>query len=425
MLRSGSSSQVSPETLRPPGPRGQALIFIVFTILALVGITALAVDGGNAYADRRHAQNAADTAALQAALGRINGGAWLPRAYQVAASNGYTNDGVRNTVTISSPPTSGTYQGNLEYIQVRITSRVRTYFGSVVGMEAITNAVEAVSRSKPSLLGPLFEGAAAVSLASTSDCAANKAFYVHGEATLDVSGSGILVNSTNPTCALITQGEGSIRLEDGGPIRIVGGAQVQKPKLVTPYSPLTGWQAMSYPPPVFMPKIGCSIEARVSKTDPHTMSPGNWGGDFPPKDVDHLNSGVYCLDGDFVMMGNRTLTGNGVVIYMKKGQLRWTGASVLDLSAPHSGDFAGLLVYQPLGNKNPMILNAAEESKVQGTILAPGAPVRIKGNDSDYGFHGQIIGYTIEADGNSNVVIHYSAEQNYKALTIPEVQLVK
>ena len=43
--------------------------------------------------------------------------------------------------------------------------------------------------------------------------------------------------------------------------------------------------------------------------------------------------------------------------------------------------------------------------------------------ESQIGFHSQIIGYTVEADGNSNVVIVYNDEQNYDAMTMPELQL--
>src|SRR5512141_2701217 len=52
--------------------RGQALVLIVFAIVGLIGLTGLAIDGGNAYSDRRHAQNAADTAALAAALSKTH-----------------------------------------------------------------------------------------------------------------------------------------------------------------------------------------------------------------------------------------------------------------------------------------------------------------------------------------------------------------
>ena len=54
------------------GQRGQALIIIAFAIIGLIGMTGLAVDGGMAFSDRRHAQNAADTAAVAGALAKID-----------------------------------------------------------------------------------------------------------------------------------------------------------------------------------------------------------------------------------------------------------------------------------------------------------------------------------------------------------------
>src|SRR5512140_1204805 len=92
-------------------PRGQALILIVFAIVALVAITGLAVDGGNSYADRRRAQNAADSAALAGALGRLNNEAWLDTIHKIATTNGYNNDGKNNSVEVYSPPISGAYEG--------------------------------------------------------------------------------------------------------------------------------------------------------------------------------------------------------------------------------------------------------------------------------------------------------------------------
>ena len=48
-----------------PSERGQAIVLIAAAIVALIAITGLAVDGGLAFADRRQAQNAADSAAGQ------------------------------------------------------------------------------------------------------------------------------------------------------------------------------------------------------------------------------------------------------------------------------------------------------------------------------------------------------------------------
>jgi hypothetical protein len=79
----------------------------------------------------------------------------------------------------------------------------------------------------------------------------------------------------------------------------------------------------------------------------------------------------------------------------------------------------------PPENRHRLVLNAAADSSIIGTILAPGAEIRIKGSDTDFGFHSQIVGYTIDADGNSNVYIRYLEDQNYLALYKPEVQFAQ
>ena len=48
--------------------KGQALILIALAAIGLFAFGALAIDGSRAYSDKRHAQNAADTAALAGAL---------------------------------------------------------------------------------------------------------------------------------------------------------------------------------------------------------------------------------------------------------------------------------------------------------------------------------------------------------------------
>ncbi|GAB4429793.1 MAG: pilus assembly protein TadG-related protein [Anaerolineales bacterium] len=400
--------------------RGQALIIIVFSIVGLIGITALAVDGGNAYLDRRQAQNAADTAALASAFTRIRGGQnWVTKALEMAETNGYPNDGVRSTVEVFSPPISGPYAGNIEYIQVVITSHVPTYFGGVIGQNTLTNRVEAVSRTKSSEFTEILKGHALISLAPTSDCQNNKAFWVHGEATLNLIGGGVFVNSNNPDCALLEQGSGSLIVNGNHPINVVGGASIQKPHLVVPYPPNTGAPAVSYPPPFLPPKVSCGKAAEIS-ADGTTLSPGYWGDDFPPKDVTHLESGNYCVD-DFIMNGG-SLSGSRVTIKVD-GEIRWNGNASIDLTAPTQGDLAGLLIYMPIENKNKVALNGASDSKIRGTILAPGAHVIINGNASSYGFHSQIIAYTIDATGNDLVNIIYKDEDNYDALAYPEVQL--
>jgi len=111
--------------------KAQSLLLIAVGMLALLGLTAIAIDGGNVYRDRRQAQNAADNAALAAALAITQNQDWQQAASTRASQNGYLNDGVRSVVEVYYPPVEGPYAGNTEYVQVIITSHVSTYFASM------------------------------------------------------------------------------------------------------------------------------------------------------------------------------------------------------------------------------------------------------------------------------------------------------
>ena len=401
--------------------RGQALIVIALVAVALVGMVGLVIDGGRAFLDRRNAQNAADSAALASAYARIKGDQdMVGAALAAAAENGYNNDGTRNVVVLYSPPKDGPHSGDVEYIQIIITSNLQTYFARVIGRNKITNTVEATARTKQAEIKELLNGRAVVSLAPASNCFNNLSFWVHGEATLDVTGGGIFVNSNNKTCALIQQGSGSIRLEDGYSIDVVGNASIQKTRLLTPDVTVDA-ASVSYPPPFFMPKVGCSKEAEVSLVDPTSMSSGSWGDDFPPPGVTHLDGGVYCLDNGMHVTGN--LEGHNVIFKVTDGEVRFSSSADIILDAPNAGVNAGLLIYLPMENHSKVVLNGGAGSIIKGTILAPASPILIKGMDSPRGFHSQIIGYTVEADGTSNVVIVYNKDQNYQSLSMPEIQL--
>ena len=175
--------------------RGQTLLMMVFALIGLVGLTGLAIDGGNAFSDRRQAQNAADAAALAAAMAKANNNAdYINVGYARSASNDYQDDALHD-VTIVSPPTSGFYAGNSEYVQVTIRSTVETYFASIVGMDTVTNLVEAVSRGRPAFTAPAFAGNAVVAT-NPYGC---DAMFINGNPIVTVTGGGMFINSNNPT----------------------------------------------------------------------------------------------------------------------------------------------------------------------------------------------------------------------------------
>jgi Flp pilus assembly protein TadG len=404
-----------------PSERGQAIILIMLSIVGLLALTALAVDGGNAYSERRRAQNAADATVLDAALAKVRGQDLYTEGLARAASNKYLDSDPTAAssipdvnVEIYNPPISGPYSGKSEYIQAIITEKVKTYFGRVIGIDTVTNKVEAVARAKPPIPNPMFNGNAIVAL-SPDEC---KAIMYQGNANTTVNGGGIFVNSN---CADSAFFNNSASAHLTAPcLQSVGGIQYKPGSIEIPSDCLTSGVA-PLPKPVY-PNPTCSGPATQSG---NVLSPGTVAGDFPPSGVTVLNSGIYCVGGNFRLNGGDTLSGDGVVIRVNNGDVRWNGGAEIHLSAPTSGPFAGLLLFLPEGNTNVVVINGNSSSSFTGTILAPSADISIEGTGGVTGLNCQVIGYTVDLTGTSATTINYNAGQNYWPPEPPAVQLVQ
>lgn len=106
--------------------RGQAIVLLAVTIVVLLGFTALAIDGGMVYADRRRAQNGADAAALAGALQRVNDASDAVVLEAITYSlqgNGYDMSNVRTNIHAGQD-----YSGEFFLITVEMTRTTRTSF---------------------------------------------------------------------------------------------------------------------------------------------------------------------------------------------------------------------------------------------------------------------------------------------------------
>ncbi|MCC2108430.1 MAG: Tad domain-containing protein [Hyphomicrobiales bacterium] len=99
------------------------MVLVALAAPAIVGLAALAVEGGYAYSQHAAMQSVSDLAALSAAEARTrDGNAANPtlEARAIAAQNGYVNNVGDVTVSVNSPPTTGTYpNGSVEVIVSR------------------------------------------------------------------------------------------------------------------------------------------------------------------------------------------------------------------------------------------------------------------------------------------------------------------
>jgi hypothetical protein len=126
--------------------RGQAVVFVaMFMVLALVGLTAVAVDGANYALKRRSLQNAADSAALAAAETLTRGGT-ASHAYDVAVQYAISNT-APYTITVpayGSADGSGTglnegieidTSQHVKDVRVALSQNVEGYFTGIFGFD--------------------------------------------------------------------------------------------------------------------------------------------------------------------------------------------------------------------------------------------------------------------------------------------------
>ena len=411
------------------------MLLIVFAIIGLVGMTALAVDGGRTYAERRRAQSAADSTALASAYAKVYGGNIYTAGLARATSNNFTDtdatagtSNTRTNIEIYNPPISGTYAGNAEYIQVFITDKVPTFFGRVIGIQQVTNKVKAVARARPPITTPLAFGNAVVGL-SPHDCAALK--YT-GSSNVDLIGSGLFVNSDCADSAFFNNSSSPGSDLTAPCLTSVGGITSATGSLDIPSNCIsTGSTAWGYPPSnIQMPDPTCGTQ-NASVVNVTEMTPGNWTGNFPPNKVTTLHAGVYCISGNFSWTGSDTLIGHDVVFRMNSGSVNWSGDIRLD--APDSGPYAGLLLYMPQKtdectnpNKTTAItINGGTSASITGSILAPGANISVEGGGGTDGLHTQFVGCTVKLGGSSSLKLVYNADEQFFPPTPASIELVE
>ena len=127
---------------------GQSLVIIALAMVAFVAILALVVDGANAYAAKRQAQNAADAGALagaQVMCEENSVAAGQDTAYAYTDLNG------------AEDPPATTAVGNLTSATMTVNATVtkKTFFAGVIGFPDVSPVAEAVAACRNPGVGTL------------------------------------------------------------------------------------------------------------------------------------------------------------------------------------------------------------------------------------------------------------------------------
>ena len=121
--------------------KGQSLVIVALLMFAFLGMLALVLDGGNAYFQRRNAQNAADAGALAATSTWCETGDW-GLAYADGIQYSVTENGVDSATVSQVDPDN-------RIVQVKTSITFNTFFGRILGQPQMTAVASAKAGCYP------------------------------------------------------------------------------------------------------------------------------------------------------------------------------------------------------------------------------------------------------------------------------------
>ena len=459
----------------PLSQRGQALVLIVLAAVGLFAFAALAIDGSAVFSDRRHSQNASDTAAFAAALARVRSNPnWKQVGEDRAIGNGYDpTDGVTEVEVYTClewknltgedckalPALADPNEANA-YVYVRIKSVVNLTFARVIGWQQVTNYTDAIVRASPAEYSEWFDGMALV--AAMTGCPAPGEFgpfEVGGNGTTVVNNSGIFVNSSCST-AIVDNGNSNVVTTDptagvcvvGGVPGGINGVNPPPNDYCAPQIDISQfWLPDSEPPTPNLLAARCATPGSIDdlgggnyeanpgyfETSPQTFP------DVSPAGVLKLNRGVYCLRDGMVLNGNWTVTtdldddnvhdpdSEGAFFYVTGGDFKLNGGSGFEVHAINSTasgfppELMNYLLYIPPSNQAQVEITGNNGSTFTGTVLAPTSSVDLIGNGSALELHTQIIGYNTRISGSGTIDITYDPDDNAPAIKQPKLSPIE
>ncbi len=415
-------------TARTNSQRGQTVLLYTMAVSVLFGMLGLVVDIGWAYYRKQVAQAAADAAAQAAGLAAYAAGTgtnlncstpgvacWntptdcpsdltsaannMLKGCQYAGTNGFTTGG-RIRVSLQSgigaaPTATGVV---ISYWTVaRVTERLPQLFSAVLGnREAIVAARAATGVRQGSTGGCVF----------TMNPTLAGSLSLNGTTTLR-SGCGVFVNSNNA---------GAVNVVGGGAVQTLGDARTQivgnwtGSGTITP-APQTG-MPVGIDPFYDMepPAVGSCQSTGISLGSHESLriSPATHGVICGPVNLDshavlNMDPGLYVIKGQVSLGGQASLIAHGATLYLPTAGINMAGGTVADLTAPSSGTWQGILIYQARGNTTDSTLVGGGAQSMNGVLYFPSAHLNYTGGSDLNATATTIVSDTLTMVGNSYI----------------------
>jgi hypothetical protein len=448
------------------GEDGQALVIVALGLTVLLLAAGLGLDMGYLRYQKRRQQSAADSAAI-AGASEIKYGDVTQAAQTDAASNGFTDGSNNVTVTVNNPPASGPHTGVAGYVEVLVTKIHPTFFAKAVGFSTVTVTARAVAYAQANGSGCMYAldpiGIDTLMVGNnqiTAQCgiiidsnSANAVDMVgvntiHAAYTGIVGGDALVGSNTfypSPVTHIVAPPDPLLYLDNS------------KPSISTPcsggatYPSITGNGLMVTITPgsscynvsiigsnntvILSPgsygnvtiagsnntvTLGAGQYGNVSITGTGTLTlnPGQYGsitGTGTPNEI--LNAGVYVItSGGLQLTGTNGLRGTGVTFYLgpNAGAVNLTGADTTNLTAPTSGTYAGVLIFQDPANTHAATVTGSNGTVYNGTFYFPNATLTMTGSNSASSLYTILVCKALDLTGSNTLTFNadYSSLAN-------------
>ncbi|HEY6868871.1 MAG TPA: pilus assembly protein TadG-related protein [Novosphingobium sp.] len=403
---------------------GNVMLLAALAMTGLIGGAGLATDTIQWTLWKRQLQREADSAALAAALVNYQGGSAAATATTEIARNNLIALTANPIVEVG--PTAGPYAGNQYAVRVVLQAGTSLPFSSLFTGGATTVTAQAT--------------AAAISYGTycvqALDPTATTSITFQGSATLTM-GCGIEANAQGST-AISAGGSSYI---SGSPIAAVGGIPSSNN-----YAPNT--TLLPYIIPQADPFAGLPTPSPSGCSGQVTVQPNNTAAIANPTGVTCLRGldikgtanfapGIYFIDsGQFSAGSQAVLNGSGVTFILTSSNaatnpsqvstLNINGGATLNLTAPASGDYAGVLFYQDrrASQGTTDFLNGNSSSILQGAVYFPSQTLNFTGTTGMNTNCLQLVARDLVFSGNSTITNSCPTNSGTSAITGVQVKLV-
>lgn len=364
--------------------KGSMYMLAAFALPVLVGFGGMGVDVAMWYAERRVTQSIADAAAIAATYSEMAGDdltAQTAAGKIEAVRNGY-EDIADNSFSVAPsvvPPVTGTSTPIVDVVVRRkvpifmlgwfLNGNPKIAATATGGLRNLgTNCVISLSPHASRAVEFLGGTDANIGCGVTSNSDAADSLYIGGTAEL----------SANPA-----QAHGDIVVAGGGVLNSTLPPMPYSPQVADPFG------GRSFP----LTMMACTYPSGLVVNNTQTIGPAIAGGSVricgdltvqPSGDLT-LQAGTYYVEGDILIQG--TLTGDGVTLVLtgpdpaSVGTIDITAQATVTLTAPSTGPYAGIIIYQDriADSSGTNQLLGGSDMNLLGAIYAPNKQTQFAG----------------------------------------------